>query len=266
MLKHEFQPRAFGLAARGAGVSVGHNNRKGTAMKKLLTATGAFAFAALAFTSSSFAQHRSFITSDAGFYYTVDGGATIPMDGNVTRFGSFSSGQKVDYGVGAGFDLAGGYAFNKYFAVEIQTGWTWNPINSIEGALAVNDTSMSAVPFLANAVVELPIPRTIVVPYLGAGVGGAFTVFDTDGYTRAVPGGTVSLYDSSSDFVFAWQAFAGVRFQLNDKMTLGVGYRYLYTGASTFDYGSFFGGGPTLYLGLSSYQTHQASITFQMKF
>jgi len=210
-------------------------------------------------------QMQNFITQDAGWYWGADIGGTVAQDGHLTQFGNRSVSDPVEYGAGIGMDLSAGYAFNRYFALEVQTGWTWNPINSIQGG-SVYDTSLSTVPFMANAVLRLPIPRTRIVPYVGAGVGGALTVFDTDGYTRWTSGGSVTLYDSASDFVFAWQAFAGVRLELNDQMSVGIGYRYLAVDPSSYSFESDYYGGPTVKIGFSALQSHLAAITFNMKF
>ncbi len=211
------------------------------------------------------AQQRSFITEDAGFYWWIDMEATIPEDGHITEFGGWSSGQTVTYDVGGGLDLAAGYAFNKYVATELQVGGTWNSISSIEGD-SVNDTSFATAPILANVLLQCPIPRTRLVPYLGAGVGGAATVFDTAGFSRPVPGGSVTLYGSDEDFVFAWQGFVGVRVELNDRMSIGLGYRYLHADASSYSFESCYAGQPDFALGLSSYESHIAAITFWMRF
>ena len=211
------------------------------------------------------AQMNNFITRDAGWYWGADVGASVAQDGHLTQFSNLSVSDPVEYGVGMGMDLSAGYAFNRYFALEFQSGWTWNPINSIEGA-AVHDTSLSTVPFMANAVLRYPIPRTRIVPYIGAGAGGALTMFDTDGYTRTVGNKTVWLYDTASDFVFAWQAFAGVRLELNQTMSVGIGYRYLAVDPSSYSFESDYYGGSTVKVGFSALQSHLAAITFNMKF
>jgi len=211
-------------------------------------------------------QHRSFITADAGPYWRVDLGSAVAEDNHLTDFGGLTSGNKISYDVGFALDAALGYAFNKYVAVELETGWTWNGINSIEG-LYVDDTSFSTIPIMANVVLQYPIPRTLVVPYIGAGVGGAGTILDTDGIYYPSGYGGLSFYGASSDFVFAYQGFAGVRVQLSKEMQLGVGYKYYVSDQSTFgddDYYYYYG--PELHLGISRQAIHTASLTFTFKF
>lgn len=211
------------------------------------------------------AQSARFITEDAGWYWGADLGASVAQDGHLTQFAHLSVSDPVHYGVGMGMELSGGYAFNRYFALEFQTGWTWNPINSVENA-AAHDSSLSSVPFMANAVFRYPIPGTRVVPYAGAGAGGALSVFDADGFTRSAGTSAVWLYDAASDFVFAWQAFAGVRVELNDRISVGVSYRYQAVDPSSFSFESDFYGGPTVKIGFSALNTHLAAISFNMKF
>ena len=92
------------------------------------------------------------------------------------------------------------------------------------------------------------------------------TLFNSDGLTRAVPGGMVTLYGNDTDFVFAWQAFAGVRVELNDNISVGIGYRYLSVNASSYSFESYYYGGPTMNLDFSKLQSHMAAVTFTMKF
>jgi len=234
-------------------------------VKPTTFSVGALTLGAFLFSPTTHAQPRSFITDDAGFYWWIDAGATIPQDGHLTEFGGWTSGQTVKYDVGGGLDVAAGYAFNQYIATELQFGGTWNSIDSIEGG-AVDDTYFATAPILANLVLQCPIPRTRLVPYLGAGVGGAATVFDTDGFTLPAPGGSVTLYGSEADFVFAWQAFAGLRFELNDRMSIGLTYRYLTVDDSTYGFDSWVPGDPDLDLGFSNHESHFAAISFRMSF
>ncbi|MGB7769505.1 MAG: hypothetical protein WBN22_11715, partial [Verrucomicrobiia bacterium] len=71
------------------------------------------------------------------------------------------------------------------------------------------------------------------VPYIGAGVGGADVVFDTDQFG---PSSSDYVFGSENDVVFAGQVFAGLRFQLNPNISLDLGYKYFATGDPTFSY------------------------------
>ncbi len=235
-------------------------------MKMLLVASWGAAFVGLSLaTTTAQAQTRNFFGPDAGWYWRIDGGATIPQDNHIREFGPFSSGQKIDYDVGAGVNGGVGYMFNPYIAAEVEIGGTWNSVHSIEGA-SVHDTGFGTAPFLANLVLQYPIPQTRLVPYLGGGVGGAATFFDTDHFVEPVPGGAVSLHGWEDDFVFAWQGLAGLRLKLNDAFSVGLSYRYLHVDSSTFHYDSHHYADPSIDLGLSSQDSHMVGLTFLMRF
>jgi opacity protein-like surface antigen len=233
-------------------------------MKHAAFVVGALSLAAVLQATTAHAQYRSFVTRDAAWYWWAGAGAAIPQDGHITEFGPWSSGQKLTYDVGPAVDVGFGYLFNQYVGTELQLGGSWNYVNSIEGA-SVHDTYFATVPILANLILQYPIPQTRLVPYIGGGVGGAGTFFDTDRFYAPVPGGSVSLHGSGADFVFAWQGRAGLRLELNDQMSVGLGYRYLHLDPSTFSFESWHHG-PDLNLGFSSHESHLVAITFLMKF
>jgi opacity protein-like surface antigen len=234
-------------------------------MRHLFASFGALVLGLLFATTTTQAQSRNFITRDSGLYWSFDAGASIPQDGHVTEFGPWNTGQRVSYDAGFGFDLGLGYLCNKFVATELQLGGTWNSIDSIEGA-SLHDTSLGTLPIMANLILQYPIPRTRVVPYIGGGAGGAATFFDTDEFYAPTPGGPIWLHGSDDDFVFAWQALAGVRVELNSRMSVGLGYRFLHMDPSSYTFESWHHGGPDLELGFSSFESHQVSLTFRMKF
>jgi opacity protein-like surface antigen len=234
-------------------------------MKRPLICFGAVTLGTILTATAAQAQYRSFVTRDAGFYWSVDAGATIPQDGHINQLGPWPAGQKLTYDVGGAVAGSVGFAFNQFVTTELQLGGTWNDIDSVEGGHS-HDSSFATLPVLANLVLEYPIPQTIVVPYIGAGVGGAGTFFDAHDLHVPVPGGSVSIHGEESDFVFAWQASAGLRLKLNDKMSVGVGYRYLHVDESNYSYSAPYHGGPKLDVGISGFDTHMALLTFVLKF
>src|SRR5262245_25651680 len=132
----------------------------------------AFLAGAALFTTITTHAQRTFITSDASWYWRADAGASIPQDGHVTDCGGFFLHQKLSYDEGFAFNGGFGYFYNKYVATELELGSTWNNLNSVEGA-SVHDSSFGTAPILANVLFQYQIPRTIIVPYIGGGVGGA---------------------------------------------------------------------------------------------
>ncbi|HKI68309.1 MAG TPA: outer membrane beta-barrel protein [Verrucomicrobiae bacterium] len=175
-------------------------------------------------------QTYSTLPEGAGPYLRADIGPAFFEDGKITQFGGPSS-SSVKYKTGIATDVAIGYAFNKYIATDFQVGLIGAEFKNTPGYYSSN-TRLYNVPFLANITLTMPIPRSLVVPYIGVGAGGAEAVFDTDNFFN----GTDGVVGSESDTVFAWQAFAGLRFKLNDHMSLGVGYKYFATEDPTFSY------------------------------
>ena len=207
------------------------------------------------------AQQPVFISRDGGLYVRLDVGAAIPQDGRLDQFGSFPAGNEVRYEVGFNSSFAGGFAFSRYLTAELELGANGNQIDSVNG-FAVTDTYIYHFPILANVVLQCPIPQTRLVPYVGGGVGGSSTVFDTQGFSN----GSVTLVGSDSDFVFAWQAFAGLHVELNERMFLGLGYKYFAADSSSYRYSSFHHSGPDISVAFQGMRSHLATVSFTFKF
>ena len=210
---------------------------------------------------SSFAQYYNSYTGETGLYFRAGIGPAFTQDGEVTEFTGFPPGNEIEYRTGLALEGAFGYAFNDWFAIELEAGWIGNEIRSVEG-FTHNDTFLYQAPLLLSVTLQQRIPQTIVTPYLRAGFGGAATIFDTDGFSN----GTATLFGDDSDVVFAYQFSAGVRFEFNDQMSIGAGYKYFATEDSSFEYEALFGGGPDVQFGIEGVRTHIVLVTFNMKF
>jgi opacity protein-like surface antigen len=196
----------------------------------------------------------------AGPYFRVEMGPSFFQDGEVSQFGSQPS-ATVNYKTGIATDAAIGFAFNKYLATDFEFGAISAEINSASG-YSSSSSFLYNFPFLANFTLSYPIRGTIVTPYIGAGAGGSSVVFDTDNFYNYNTG--YGVYGNETDTVFAWQAFAGLRFKLNHRMSLGVGYKYFTTGDSTFNYPLYNGADvPVTFKGVKS---SSVLVTFQMTF
>jgi opacity protein-like surface antigen len=175
------------------------------------------------------AQYYSYLPEGAGPIFRVGVGPSFFQNGRLTQYGTSVS-SPVDYDTGLAFDAAFGWAFNRYVALDFETGYIGAEINNVPGYISDNSRFYN-VPFLVNATLSLPIPRTNIIPYVGAGVGGADVVFDTDQFG---PSSTDYVSGSENDVVFAGQLFAGLRFQLTRHLALDLGYKYFATGNPTF--------------------------------
>lgn len=230
-------------------------------MKSLVVSlVGAAAITLLVPTTVS-AQHHYSSAGEAGPYLRAGIGPAFTQDGSITEFTGFAAGNEIKYDTGLALEFAGGYAFNSWLAVELEFGFVGNEFDSTAG-ITHADTFLYSAPILAGVTLQHRIPGTIITPYVSASVGGSATVFDTDGFSN----GVATLFGEDEDFVFAYQFGAGVRFDLNDQMSLGIDYKYFVTDDSSFEFQSLFGGGPNVRLGIEGVQTHIVAATFTFRF
>jgi opacity protein-like surface antigen len=132
--------------------------------------------------------------------------------------GAFSLGAGIGYKVNSYFrtDLTADYWFDADF-----TGTSSGTCGGVP-CTSTDTTSYSALLLLANAYVDLGTYQGI-TPYLGAGIGGAYVMWD-DLVNDATPG--VSTHSGVSSWRFAWALMAGASYCLTDNLDLDVGYRF----------------------------------------
>jgi len=194
---------------------------------------------------------------ETGFYAKGDIGGNITQDIDLKEFFDENvSGSKVKLDPGFRLGFGAGYQFNPYLATELELGFMVNEIDAITGASALHDASYWNVPFLLNAKLQYP-NRSLITPYAGAGVGFSATGFDID-YVRI---GHVEAWGTDTEAVFAWQAFAGLRYSLNERMGLSLEYRYFWADDAEFE--SDWGHGS---MAFGSVTTHVISLAFDFKF
>ena len=140
----------------------------------------------------------------------------------------------------------------------MESGLIHNSIKSITGS-PDTDASLSNVPMLVNAVFHFPLERNF-TPYIGLGAGATSSVLDIN---RATISGT-RLNGNDSDVEWALQAFAGFRYEFNDSMAVGFGYKFLATGEPSWDVFSFASGAGQLRF--DNARTHSFLAEFTMKF
>lgn len=83
---------------------------------------------------------------------------------------------------------------------------------------------------MANAFIDLGTYHGI-TPYIGAGAGASYTMIHdlTDTNVTATPT-NVAYADSNGEWSFAWALHAGLGYEVNERLTLDFGYRYLHIG------------------------------------
>jgi OOP family OmpA-OmpF porin len=162
-----------------------------------------------------------------GFYIKVDAGGALQQD---MRFNS----SDVTFDPGVRTSLNFGYNFCKSFAAEIETGSIWNSLDKVNGTPLSDfnqEGDLYQVPILAKVIFKLPFENGL-TPYIGGGVGGV--------------GASLRLQDSfvddtDTDFAFAYQGEAGLKYAINEHIEVGVGYKFIGTsGYSFFENDPFF--------------------------
>jgi len=193
-----------------------------------------------------------------GFYFRGGIGPEVAQRTDVNEFFGPVSGIRVKYDPGFRISAAAGYMFCNYFSAELESGVLYNSIKSITGS-PDTDASLSNVPMLVNAVFHFPLERNF-TPYIGFGAGATTSVLDIN---RATINGT-RLNGNDSDVEWAVQGFAGFRYEFNDRMAVGFGYKFLATGEPSWDVFSFSSGGGQLRF--DNARTHSFQAEFTMKF
>jgi opacity protein-like surface antigen len=213
--------------------------------------------------------------SAAGPYLKAEAGPTITEDTEVRDFLGIAPGSKIEFDPGFRFAVGGGYAFTDFLAIGGETGVSWNTIENIEGASSEGDSSIGNVPLMGNIIFKLP-NKSRIVPFVGGGAGVSFVWLNAEsiripttgggaGAGGGVPAPSDTILDGSdSDAVFAWQLFGGLKYQLNDNMSLGVSYKYLHAESPEWEAEDDFGFPVDLRTG--DLETHAVTFVFNLKF
>lgn len=197
------------------------------------------------------------------FYIGADAGGALTGDTRVKQFfGPVAPGTKVSLDPGVRVGFIGGYKLTDWFSVEGETGVIANNIKSITGANIDGNASLANVPFLLNARFELPHGNCPVTPYLGGGAGGAASIINIDHHIDL---DGVRMRGNDATAVFAYQAFAGLRYAITDQMGLGVEYHYFATTGPTWSADST-SGTASDHLRMVGVQSHMISLAFDYHF
>jgi len=208
-----------------------------------------FAFSIIAASSALGAQDFR-----PGFYVRADLGPAFTRSTDVKEFIGSPSPGRVKFDTGVRFGIGGGYLFCPYFALDGETGWIYNEIDSISGGIDA-DARVMQVPFLANAVFQYPNP-THVTPFFGGGAGGSSSVLDIDATS-----GSVFVHGTASDTVFAYQGFGGLKYEINDRLAVGVVYKYFKSGDPEWDVRR-----SSQNIKFDGTETHSVSVTVNFRF
>ena len=199
---------------------------------------------------SSLAQSR-------GWYVSADAGAAIAEDVDLKRFVTPTPGAKMELETGGRLSAAGGFNFNDYFGVQLETGFIFNDVKGVTG-VGDFDAVLGHSPLLVSAVVRYDQPRSPIVVFGGAGAGGDISIISLD-WARG-PNGVIVDGDSSTA-VFAWQVFAGARYKITDRISLGASYKFFWADSASFDVDHTSGD-----IKIGKAQVHSVLVDFNIKF
>lgn len=184
------------------------------------------------------------------FYFSTDAGVAWQQDLTVKEkiFG-LTTREKVHFETGARFDVGVGYQFTDSFAAEFETGLIYNAVSS-SGETSINSGNvlLLQIPLFVNALYTVPTGGRL-KPFVGAGVGGMFTSAESIDLVGYISG--------DSDAVFAYQATAGIRYEITKTMDLGLAYKYTGTLEHTFD---------SFSATLSGNKIHSVLFSFRVRF
>jgi len=196
-----------------------------------------------------------------GFYVKGGVGPSLVQDTDLTSFPGSSGDREVQFDYGIRFDIGGGYQVTDWFAADFEIGFVNNSIDSIEGAVD-EDAWVINIPFMVNAVFQCPRMGRF-VPYIGVGAGFSSTILDVDEITI---GSTTVFGGNESDVVLAFQGFAGFRYQIDNRWSIGMEYKYLATDDPSWEADSATFGGPDEHIRMDSLQTHSVIVGFTYSF
>lgn len=165
------------------------------------------------------------------FYLEADLGVALADDVKLSRVIFPTPGLKLELDAGARLSVAGGYNFNDYIGVQLETGFMVNNVSGLSNG-GDTDAAVAHMPMLVDFVVRYDKPDMKFVPFAGIGVGGDFSVLAVDDVRVS---NTTVIDGVGSDVVFAWQAFVGARYKLNERISVGGAYKFFSAGGATWD-------------------------------
>jgi OmpA-OmpF porin, OOP family len=168
-------------------------------------------------------------TTGNGLYLSAAGGTAWTPDSALTKSGVKA---KVSYNLGANGLFAVGYRYNNWRA-DGTLGYIYNNADNVKFSGAQTDNTkhkanghLSIVTYLINGYYDIDTSSNL-VPYVGAGVGGAY--LDLDGKVK-----TDGVSAKGTDNVFAYQGIVGLGYQITPNWRADANYHYLGMAKATF--------------------------------
>lgn len=161
------------------------------------------------------------VSAGVAFFNTLTGSAVTPAgSGPVTL--NFNTGYSVNGELG--------WRFNRTFRLAGEYTYASASISSVSGVGGSGGSgNLNSSNFFVNAYYDFEFPRPGALGvYVGGGIG--FSVTSLDGLNAPIAP-TLSL--SGNTTVFAYQARFGLSYNIADRVTLLLGYRFLGSGGLT---------------------------------
>lgn len=156
------------------------------------------------------------LAAQAQWYVGGDVGANFVNDAHLTTSDGHSGDETLK--TGYVFNIQGGYDF-KGPKLEAEIGYRRNAIDTI-GEHRPDGGHTSSLAFMGNALYEF-LPNASWHPFLGAGIGVTRISADWENDGKA--------FVKDSDWQFAWQAMAGISYDIDANWGLRGQYRYFAT-------------------------------------
>lgn len=184
-------------------------------MSATIRTTAALAVAIL-LAGTGWAAAQGLGTSRA--YAKVFGGVTMPKNDDFTLAikGEDPAASGLDYDAGYVMGIAGGYNITPNMALELEYSYRVSDAKlDTDGGIS---GQMKSSAYMANAIYSFNAVDAAgaVKPFLGVGLGTADLTYEPDGIPRL-----------GGHYKFAYQAIAGVGYQVNESWTLSGEVRYV---------------------------------------
>lgn len=184
--------------------------------------------------SSAFLLAGTGTASADGLYLNVFAGGDFQEDvsgaqGTTTTFTNYFADDRGGFVLGGAIGTKLGYV--QGLRIEGEISWRNNDANgrfafgsTFGTSTGILETNQSTFSLLANLWYDIDMGSKL-VPYVGGGIGWGWVQAEGTFYRITPSTGTAYAYDVD-DSGFVWQLGAGLRYPIQEGMSLGLGYRY----------------------------------------
>lgn len=163
----------------------------------------------------------------SSWYGVFEGGGTSLQDVDIQSYvtpAPVPVSSTLDTDIGWAAMASVGYAYSNGYRVELEGGYRHNEFNelvSVGGVASPADGSLGNYTLMANILYDFPAASGVTLT-LGGGVGASYARFD--GSSLIAP----ALPVEDDQVSLAFQAIAGLSYQINSWLDIVLNYRYLY--------------------------------------